>query len=83
MRFPDPTIGKLDTPGDVLKFLKLKPKPKKLAESLLARPDLMALPNVEIFDRRHTPIDKEQEVGRWKVIERELTKRGLPVTGHR
>jgi len=39
------------------------------------------MPNVEIFPRRHTPIDKEKEVGRWKVIERELQKKGLPVTG--
>lgn len=82
-RFPDPIIGKLHTPTDVIEFLTLKPRPKKLAEVLLAREDLMTLPNVEVFDRRHTPVDKEQEVGRWKIIERELVKRGLPVTGHR
>jgi len=56
------------------------PKPKKLAEELLTKP-VASMPNVEIFDRRYTPIDKEKEVGRWKVIERELRKRDLPVTG--
>jgi hypothetical protein len=28
-------------------------------------------------------IDKEKAVGRWKVIEEELMKRDLPVTGSR
>lgn len=58
-----------------------KPKPKKLAEHLLKDKRLTSLPNVKIMDRRYTPIDKEKEIGRWKVIEEELTRRGLPVTG--
>lgn len=58
-----------------------KPKPAKLADILIAEGKFAALPNVKIFDRRQTPIDQEKEVGRWKVIEEELTKRGLPVTG--
>jgi hypothetical protein len=37
--------------------------------------------NLLIFHRRETPVDKEKEVGRWKVIEKELTARGLPVLG--
>lgn len=61
--------------------LKTKPKPKKLAEILLGQADLLALPNVEIFERRYTPIDKEKDVGRWKIIERELKERNLPLTG--
>jgi hypothetical protein len=40
------------------------------------------LPNVVLRERRWTPIDREKEVGRWKVIVRELKERGLPVTGH-
>jgi hypothetical protein len=43
---------------------------------------LLELPNVKIYDRRITPIDKEISVGRWKLIEEELKSRGLPVTGH-
>ena len=43
--------------------------------------ELLNLPNVKVYGRRVTPIDKEVWVGRWKVIEAELRKRGLPVTG--
>ena len=69
--------------SDLLKHLVAasKPKPKKLAESLVADETLSSLPNVKIMDRRMTPIDKEKEIGRWKIIEEELTQRGLPVTG--
>jgi hypothetical protein len=37
--------------------------------------------NVEMQGRRRTPIDKEKELGRWKVIEQELRSRDLPVVG--
>ena len=67
---------------DVVDLAVQRPVPKKLADILLQRPDLAALPNIEIFDRRHTPIDKEKEVGRWKIIEQELNRKGLPVTSH-
>ncbi|KAG9777191.1 hypothetical protein KCU88_g4600, partial [Aureobasidium melanogenum] len=40
-------------------------------------------PNVMVLSRRETPVDKEKELGRWKVIERELRARGLPVLGHK
>lgn len=46
-------------------------------------PPLAHLPNVTIHARRQTSIDRHKEVGRWKVIEEELRKRGLPVTGRR
>ena len=81
-RIPDPVIGMLHTTKQLVEHLVQKPKPKKLAELLLSKEDLISMPNVQIYDRRYTPIDKEKEVGRWKVIERELQKRGLPVTGH-
>lgn len=48
---------------------------------LSSRGLLAELSNVTLHDRKLTPIDKEVSVGRWKVIEEELTKRGLPVTG--
>ena len=59
------------------------PRAKKLAERLMADDLLRSLPNVTLHDRRVTPIDKEKAVGRWKVIERELLQRDLPITGHR
>ena len=81
-RIPDPAISEINSVKNLLGHLVKKPKPKKLAEALLNNDKLIAIPNVQLFDRRYTPIDREKEVGRWKVIERELEKRGLPVTGH-
>lgn len=57
------------------------PKPKNIAETLLIKGNLAHLPNLKIMGRRETPVDKEKEVGRWKVIEAELGERGLPVLG--
>jgi hypothetical protein len=56
-------------------------KPKNIAETLLMKENLAHLPNLKIMGRRETPVDKEKEVGRWKVIEAELEERGLPVLG--
>lgn len=36
-----------------------------------------------VSGRRETPVDKEKEVGRWKVIVKELEKRQLPIPGRR
>ncbi|KAI9839793.1 MAG: hypothetical protein M1837_001992 [Sclerophora amabilis] len=80
-RISDPTISTLTTVSSLLAQLIKPPKPKKLAEILVADDKLQQLPNLQIHDRRVTPIDREKAVGRWKVIEKELTKRGLPVTG--
>lgn len=80
-RIPDPEISQIYSARELLLHLTKKPKPKKLAEALLKREDLLEIPNLQIRDRRFTPIDEEKEVGRWKVIEKELEKRGLPVTG--
>ena len=57
------------------------PKPKNIAETLKMKETLASLPNLKIMDRRETPVDKEKEVGRWKIIEAELKERGLPVLG--
>ena len=81
-RIPDPAIADLNHGKALLTHLVTKPKPKKLAETLLGKADLISIPNVKILDRRYTPIDKEKEVGRWKVIEEVLRRRGLPVTGN-
>ena len=54
-------------------------KPKKLADGLLRKQDLVGLPNVHIMARRETPIDKDKRLGRWKVIAAELESKGLPV----
>lgn len=79
-RIPDPDIESIRDPRALFVHLVKKPKPKKLAENLFAN-EVADLPNVQILDRRYSYIHKEKELGRWKVIERELKARGLPVTG--
>ncbi|KIN02020.1 hypothetical protein OIDMADRAFT_103267 [Oidiodendron maius Zn] len=82
IRIPDPVIRSSNTAEALLRHLITPPKPTKLAEALKQRPDLVELPNVSIFGRRQTPVDKERKLGRWKVIEEELKKRGLPYHNH-
>lgn len=81
-RIPDPLIHNLSTTKALFAHLVTKPKPRKLAEFLQLKEELKGLPNLQMMDRRYTPIDREKEVGRWKVIERELQRRDLPITGH-
>lgn len=80
-RIPDPAIGSVINARILLSHLVKKPKPKKLAEHLVSK-ELAELPNVQISRRRYGLIDKEKEVGRWKVIKQELEKFGLqPLKG--
>lgn len=80
-RIPDPDISAITTPKALLVHLIKKPKPKKIAEALLKSNEIVQLPNVQILNKRYGLIQRETEVGRWKVIREELEKRGLPVTG--
>ncbi|KAI9816372.1 MAG: hypothetical protein M1826_001839 [Phylliscum demangeonii] len=80
-RIPDPVIARIEHVGGLHEYLLTPAKPKTVADALVAHEALTALPNVTIHTRRVTPIDREKVVGRWKVIERELEARGLPVTG--
>lgn len=78
---PDAKLGAARTVKHLLTLAAKQPKAQKLADLLETQQKLTDLPNVRVRDRRITPIDKETEMGRWKVIEEELKKRGLPVTG--
>ena len=80
-RIPDPDMSAISTPKSLLVHLVKKPKPKRTAEALLSSTRIAGLPNVQIVDRRYGPISREIEIGRWKVIKKELKKRGLPVSG--
>lgn len=89
-RIPDPLITALAAPGPhgitlagLLRTIEenLAPKPANLAERLRGDEVLAAQSNLLILGRRETPVDKEKEVGRWKIIEAELRSRGLPVLG--
>ncbi|KAF8867069.1 hypothetical protein BDZ45DRAFT_638372 [Acephala macrosclerotiorum] len=80
IRIPDSAIQPSKTAGNFLSHLIKPPKPRKLAEAI--PPQLKVLRNVKVSQNRVTPIHKEQQVGRWKLIQEELNERGLPVTGH-
>ncbi|RQM04578.1 hypothetical protein DH86_00004218 [Scytalidium sp. 3C] len=80
-RIPDHAIQSSETVKDLLSHIVTQPKPRRLAEELAQKEDLLTLPNVSVYSRRITPIDKERAIGRWKVIEKELEARDLPVTG--
>ncbi|KAK0104576.1 hypothetical protein ONS95_004862 [Cadophora gregata] len=82
IRIPDAHLNSSKTASALLKFLIIPPKPRKLVEVLSQKEDLVTLPNVSIYARRITPIDRERSLGRWKVIEKELEEKGLPITGH-
>jgi hypothetical protein len=71
----------MKTVRDLVTHICTPPAPKKLAEALEASGELGSLPNVNVYSRRVTPIDKEKMVGRWKIIVDELQKRDLPVIG--
>ncbi|KAK5018640.1 hypothetical protein LTR60_001420, partial [Cryomyces antarcticus] len=75
IRLSDYAIQTSLTVEALLQRLTTKPKPKKLAEALHADSRFANLQNVKLFERRVTPIDKEKQVGRWKVIEEALVNR--------
>jgi hypothetical protein len=81
IRIQDPVIRSLNTAQALLQHLIAPPKPRKVIEALKQKADLAELPNVTVYGRRRTPVDKERSLGRWKVIETELRERGLPVYG--
>ncbi|PKS10965.1 hypothetical protein jhhlp_002724 [Lomentospora prolificans] len=90
---PDAKLAPTRTAQHILTLVSKPPKARKLIEVIQqqhqraqmdaskADNDLLNLPNVKVYSRRVTPIDKEVWVGRWKIIEDELRKRDLPVTG--
>ncbi|KAK0616763.1 hypothetical protein B0T14DRAFT_546876 [Immersiella caudata] len=78
---PDGKLVGVTTIGALIARVIKPPKAKKLIEEIKTKGDLLELPNVHVYPRRLTPVDKENMVGRWKLIETELQKRGLPVLG--
>ncbi|KAK3381912.1 ribosomal subunit 39S-domain-containing protein [Podospora didyma] len=77
---PDAKLLIVKTAGDLVAQVVTPPQPKKLIEVLEAS-ELPTLPNVQMFPRRVTPVDKEKMVGRWKIITKELQQRDLPIIG--
>ena len=50
-------------------------------DALAQKEELLDLPNVAVYPKRLSIVDKEKSVGRWKIIEQELKARSLPVFG--
>ena len=80
-RILDFKLMSLSTPASVINHLVQPTKPRKLIEEIEEKGLLAELLNVQVFPKRVGPVDKEKMVGRWKLIEKELKARGLPVLG--
>ncbi|KAF3761656.1 hypothetical protein M406DRAFT_281738, partial [Cryphonectria parasitica EP155] len=78
---PDAKLLYVNTVGSLLSFLVKPPPARTVMQAIEQRGELAQLPNVEVFAKRQTPVHEAQRVGRWKVIQQELEKRGLPVLG--
>ncbi|KAF2097891.1 hypothetical protein NA57DRAFT_76691 [Rhizodiscina lignyota] len=81
IRISDATINSCSTPQSLLAALTTTPKDIKVVDSLAEDRRLKGLDNVTIYGQRLTAMDKDQQLGRWKVIEQELERRGLPIFG--
>lgn len=82
-RIPDPAVSSATTLEDLYNAFKTKEKIKKLAQTPQLKQVSEQLPNVKVHASRRTPVHKEKEIGRWKIIEDELVLRDLPVFGSR
>ena len=80
-RIRDPAIAAFSKVGDVVTNLKARPKPTTVYDILMAQPELQALSNVQVRPNRYTPISKDMEFGRHKVVLSELARRGLRMGG--
>lgn len=76
-RIPDNAINSSNTIEKLLQHLITPPKPPTLKQALDKNEELLALPNVKVFGKRITSFQKEQNIGRLKVIRQEFKARGL------
>ncbi|KAK4620000.1 hypothetical protein CLAFUW4_11266 [Fulvia fulva] len=82
-RIPDPDVSSATSLEDLYNAFKIKEKIKKLAQTPQLQQVSQQAPNVQVHASRRTPVHKEKEIGRWKMIEDELVLRDLPVFGSR
>ncbi|KAI1493456.1 ribosomal subunit 39S-domain-containing protein [Biscogniauxia mediterranea] len=80
---PDHALPDITSVTSLLQVVQKAPKPKTLTEEIQKRgQDLIHLPNVTVATKRVTRGDKEQALGRLKLMQEELRKRDLPLEGH-
>ncbi|KAI5360855.1 putative ribosomal protein L50, mitochondria [Septoria linicola] len=82
-RLPDIQMNNASTLSDLYEAFKVKEKSKRLHEAPQVEQLAQTLPNVTVHKSRRTPVHKERQIGRWKVIEEELEMRDLPIFGSR
>jgi len=80
-RLSDSRLRSFSTADTLRALLITPPKPKKVVDALAQKEELLDLPNVAVYPKRLSIVDKEKSVGRWKIIEQELKARSLPVFG--
>ena len=78
IRVPDSSMSQIRTARDLLTQLVAPPKAEKIAPTLLERETLTSVPNLHLHDKRWTEMDREEELGRGKLIRKALADRGLP-----
>lgn len=81
IKLSDNVIQDCDTAGSLYRRLLERPKPSKLAHIIQGDEQLTPLQNVQIHERRITPVTEDKALGRWKIIKEELAARGLPLSG--
>lgn len=81
-RISDAKILDLDKASDLLAHVVKPPAPRSVYETIQQVGVLPNLPNVEVHEKRRTPITEAEQVGSWKIMKEILEKRNLPVTGH-
>ncbi|KAI5917363.1 ribosomal subunit 39S-domain-containing protein [Camillea tinctor] len=80
---PDHALSDATNVVGLLHIVQKPPKPKTLTEEIQKEgKDLINLPNVTVATKRVTRGDKEQALGRLKLMQEELRKRDLPLEGH-
>jgi hypothetical protein len=77
IRIPDAAIKSSNSVRALLNIIVTPPKPRKLAQALLENSDLLKLENVTVYPVRRRFSAKERDIGRLKVIKKELKARGL------
>ena len=77
-RIPDPQVASINDIPTLLGVLSKKPKSKRLIKEIKDDLRLQGLKNLETLNTRWTAKRNDMELGRAKVINQELRKRGIP-----
>lgn len=80
-RVPDSVVSRATTVEDLYNAYKTPVAPKKLHQQPQMKEVKVSIPNVKVHRKKQKMMHQERAIGRWKVIEQELEKRGIPTKG--